>query len=366
MVKYNATSFPERGSVIYSCSTYQQRLCAEENKNTIWPNVLNSENFTAMAFFSEEHLNWWTWIWILFACFAASLTRLACNWGPLKTICNSIRKHPKDIFTANVSTCTSLSCVRCSASLFSTENLLGKWSVIEKELLPGEDVRRRIKKGLLRNHNFTENSMQAPSVLFVNELPSKAWYTVDDFPEEVSVLESDATFEIFMHEFLEIYQDLSVGWVSNKVPSGGWYLFHLFNQGVKIEDNCRRCPRTMELIERLPLFLSGCAFGNVMFSVLLPKTVISRHCGPSNVRIRCHIPLEAPEGYFIAVAGKESSWKKRKVLIFDDSFYHKVYHCGNGTEPRVVLMVDFWHPCLTFQEKQIITSLFSLKPSENL
>lgn len=43
------------------------------------------------------------------------------------------------------------------------------------------------------------------------------------------------------------------------------------------------------------------------------------------------------------------SWKEGKVLIFDDSFEHEVWH--NGTNVRLVLIVDVWHPDLTEEER---------------
>lgn len=43
------------------------------------------------------------------------------------------------------------------------------------------------------------------------------------------------------------------------------------------------------------------------------------------------------------------SWKEGKLLIFDDSFEHEVWH--NGTEVRLVLIVDVWHPDLTEEER---------------
>ena len=44
-----------------------------------------------------------------------------------------------------------------------------------------------------------------------------------------------------------------------------------------------------------------------------------------------------------APARKE--WREGKVLVFDDSYEHEVFHGGLG--PRVVLIVDVWHPQLT-------------------
>lgn len=49
------------------------------------------------------------------------------------------------------------------------------------------------------------------------------------------------------------------------------------------------------------------------------------------------------------------SWENGKFLLFDDSFEHEVWH--NGTDVRVVLIIDVWHPELTEEERK---SLFPI------
>lgn len=44
------------------------------------------------------------------------------------------------------------------------------------------------------------------------------------------------------------------------------------------------------------------------------------------------------------------TWKEGEFIIIDDSFEHHVWH--NGTEPRLILIVDVWHPDLTDAEKK--------------
>lgn len=44
------------------------------------------------------------------------------------------------------------------------------------------------------------------------------------------------------------------------------------------------------------------------------------------------------------------SWQEGKMLIFDDSFEHEVWH--NGTSVRLVLIVDIWHPAITDYERK--------------
>lgn len=48
-------------------------------------------------------------------------------------------------------------------------------------------------------------------------------------------------------------------------------------------------------------------------------------------------------------------WEEGKVFIFDDSFEHEVWH--NGTEFRLVLIVDVWHPELTMLEKKTLSPI---------
>lgn len=49
------------------------------------------------------------------------------------------------------------------------------------------------------------------------------------------------------------------------------------------------------------------------------------------------------------------TWKEGKFIVFDDSFEHEVWH--DGTEPRLVLIVDVWHPELTEEQKRTLTAI---------
>lgn len=62
------------------------------------------------------------------------------------------------------------------------------------------------------------------------------------------------------------------------------------------------------------------------------------------MRLTCHLELVVPEGANITCGGETRRWQEGKCLVFDDSFEHEVEH--NGKEPRVVLLVNFWHPGL--------------------
>lgn len=87
--------------------------------------------------------------------------------------------------------------------------------------------------------------------------------------------------------------------------------------------------------------------GAVKVSVLMPGTRVRPHHGPSNTRMRAHLGIRIPEGAYIRAGdpsepGNLRQWQEGRVLCFDDSFRHEVWH--EGSEPRIVLIVDVWHP----------------------
>lgn len=79
---------------------------------------------------------------------------------------------------------------------------------------------------------------------------------------------------------------------------------------------------------------------------------MSPHYGPTNKKLRCHLPLVVPgqEQCSITVNGETAFLEEGKCIVFDDSFYHEAINTSNL--PRVVLIVDVWHPDLSDEEVQ--------------
>jgi Aspartyl/Asparaginyl beta-hydroxylase len=126
--------------------------------------------------------------------------------------------------------------------------------------------------------------------------------------------------------------------------SGRWGALFLYGtRGRRDDDLCALCPTTTKIVERLRLCRN---FGFVMFSELAPGTHVAPHTGSSNLRVRCHLPLIAPEPDMVTltVAGETRGWREGQCLAFDDSFVHEVRH--SGRQRRVILSVDVWHPSL--------------------
>jgi aspartyl/asparaginyl beta-hydroxylase (cupin superfamily) len=139
----------------------------------------------------------------------------------------------------------------------------------------------------------------------------------------------------------------------NKNPD--WTAIHLWRNGERVEANARHCPRTLELLERLPQPQVRGAGPNAMFSLLAPHTAIPPHVGVSNARLVCHLPLVVPEGCWFRVGGETRFWKRGEAFVFDDTIEHEALNPSN--ELRVVFIFDIWHPDLSTVERDAVAAL---------
>lgn len=255
--------------------------------------------------------------------------------------------------------CSSSECLRCSHDHLTTSEFLSK--KLE------EFVRKRQDNtGLERLYNGIEYyktqegknnplSAQKPTVFYLEGLASKPWHHY--YSEELRSLISSENFELIKSEFKQIRLNTSDGWFKNTTTEGEWLVYHLFNQSEKVENNCNVCPKTVEIIESVEPLMRGCSFGNALFSILQAGTHITAHYGPTNCRIRCHLPLFVPDGCSLGVNGEERKWNEGELLLFDDSFLHEAWHKGTDGE-RVVLMLDLWHPELSVVEREALAFMF--------
>lgn len=132
--------------------------------------------------------------------------------------------------------------------------------------------------------------------------------------------------------------------------SGSWHQYLLYRYGERVDEHCARCPRTAALVDAIP---GADRAGLVYFSVLGPHTHVTAHAGPTNLRIRCHLPLVVPDGCTLRVGSTTRRWQEGKCLVFDDSFVHEADN-PSGSE-RIVLIVDVWHPDLTRAERALLS-----------
>jgi beta-hydroxylase len=114
-----------------------------------------------------------------------------------------------------------------------------------------------------------------------------------------------------------------------------WKVFVFYGYGTRADGNCRRCPRTAEIVESIP------GMTTAMFSVLLPQKHIPPHVGPWKGVLRYHLALRTPADETAArirVGSRTEHWRDGRSLVFDDTFEHEAWN--DSDEIRVVLFID--------------------------
>ena len=179
----------------------------------------------------------------------------------------------------------------------------------------------------------------------------------------------------------KVYTQAANGSKSNN--DAEWSSIYLYHQGIRQSDICNKhFPQTSQILElKCPHRLAGkCGLGSVYFSKLKRNTKVKEHCGPTNVRWRCHLPLVVPKGSIselrVGLAGVNEEcvgWKEGVPVLFDDSFVHSAVHqvvedddentpLNNDDDTfdgaRIVLIVDFWHPALSEMDRNALGVLY--------
>ena len=135
-----------------------------------------------------------------------------------------------------------------------------------------------------------------------------------------------------------------------------WTAFYLWKDGKLVEENARRCPRTVEALRKVPMSRIGARAPAVLFSKLEPGAHIPPHHGMLNCRLICHLPLIVPEGCWLRVGNESREWQEGKLLIFDDSIEHEAKN--PSSEIRIILLFEIWRPELSEAERQGISAIF--------
>lgn len=184
----------------------------------------------------------------------------------------------------------------------------------------------------------------AQTVARTSLVPTTPFMRDEDFPwvaplnacwrEIKAELEGVLTYRDALPAFHEINGD------ATNISHDDWKSFFLYGFGRRSEANCRRCPRTAELIERVP------GMTTAFFSILGPGVRLAPHKGPWKGFIRYHLGLIVPgppEKLGIMVGEETAHWEEGKSLVFDDTYTHSVWNDTDKT--RVVLFLDVVRPC---------------------
>jgi aspartyl/asparaginyl beta-hydroxylase (cupin superfamily) len=215
-----------------------------------------------------------------------------------------------------------------------------------------------------RKKIFTQN----PSLLYFPRLPAIPFYEKSDFPW-LKDLEA-ATADI-REELLNLLREDSAEfrpYVSH--PDGApieqwaglnnsmrWNALFLWKDGVRVEENCRRCPRMSALLDTLPMIDLPNFGPTVLFSVLEPHTHIPPHSSVTNARLVVHLPVIVPKGCRFRVGNETRDWREGEAWVFDDTLDHEAWN--DSDEKRVIVMIDIWNPLLTMAERELVSGLLN-------
>jgi beta-hydroxylase len=122
-------------------------------------------------------------------------------------------------------------------------------------------------------------------------------------------------------------------------PPGKWKSFFLQGYGYKVAENIRRCPRTAEIVSRIP------GLNSAFFSILDPGAHIPRHRGVTKAILTAHLGLVVPaarDQCRMQLHDRMLHWEEGRTLVFDDTFHHEVWN--DTSELRAVLLIQFRRP----------------------
>jgi aspartyl/asparaginyl beta-hydroxylase (cupin superfamily) len=131
-----------------------------------------------------------------------------------------------------------------------------------------------------------------------------------------------------------------------------WSAWFFWEDGVRNEENCLRCPATAAAVEAVPLLDLPGKGPTAMFSILEPRTHIPPHTGSNNVRTTVHLPLVVPEGCGFRVGAETRIPEAGKAWAFDDTIEHEAWN--DSDEPRAILILDTWNPLLSEAERAAV------------
>lgn len=118
-----------------------------------------------------------------------------------------------------------------------------------------------------------------------------------------------------------------------------WKTFSFKVWGWSISKNLKKCPETAKVLSRIPNLSSASV------SMLQPHTDIKPHRGDTNAIMRSHLALKVPKPLpdcGMRVKYDDRAWEEGKVLVFNDSAWHKAWN--HSDELRYVLIVDVVRP----------------------
>lgn len=223
--------------------------------------------------------------------------------------------------------------------------------------------------GQAQRQSTKEAYTSEPTVLFfpgletVHFAENDAFDWIDDLAAATDAIDEELSALISAQHPFEPYLQGSplapVTYDHAAVGHDGWGAMHLYKVGQPVEDHIKLCPRTLEVLQRLPIPDVPSKSPNVLFSRLKPGMHIPPHHGQTNARLIGHLALQTPpSGAWLRVGSQKREHRRGEVMLFDDSVEHEAMN--ESAVDRIVLIFDIWRPELSPEEHRLIAALFSI------
>lgn len=138
-----------------------------------------------------------------------------------------------------------------------------------------------------------------------------------------------------------------------------WSSFFLWKDGERQDLACAKCPKTVALLESLPLADQPGFAPTAVFSALDARTHIPPHTGSTNVRLLVHLPLILPGPARFRVGNETRDWRMGEAWVFDDTIEHEAWNDASAL--RVILILDIWNPFLEPAERDRVRVLLQAR-----
>ena len=210
---------------------------------------------------------------------------------------------------------------------------------------------------------------QAPRFLYFPGIPSQPFYPRARFPEHALLEAATDAIRDEMRAVLAHGQDALVPFLgapsavavaaqllaASGTQEAAWDAFFFYRHGGRDDAHCAQCPRTIDVLDAMPLVRVRDHAPETLYSVLRPGTHILPHRGVTNTRLVTHLPLIVPPDCALRVGGETHVWEEGRCVTFDDTFEHEAWN--HSAHTRVVLIVDSWNPDLSAAEQAAVTDL---------
>lgn len=214
----------------------------------------------------------------------------------------------------------------------------------------------------------TKIFVQEPTMLHFPHLPAISYFDRKEFPwlGELEAATEDMTEELvgLLREgdpdfipYVNHPDGAPVNQWSDLNRSKKWSAYFLWNDGARVDEHCKRCPKTAAALARLPLANVPGYAPAAFFSTLDAGAHIPPHTGVTNTRLVVHLPLIVPEGCFFRVGNETREWKRGEAWVFDDTIEHEAWNSSDKL--RVIMIFDIWHPALSQAERDLVCALLA-------